>query len=158
MSERTSCHRVKVQFGDCDPAQIAYYPNLVAWVDHSTHHMFEVAGVPVRGLQQDRGLQVPVVELSVKFFGPAVWGDQIDIESRIARWGSSSFEVAHRLLNATTGVCIADANETRVCVKIDPSAPKKLAGHRIPDDVKAALGSVAEQGQRSPPPVEPSCG
>jgi 4-hydroxybenzoyl-CoA thioesterase len=158
MPERASHHRVRVEFGDCDPAQIAYYPNLVAWVDRSTHHMFEAAGVPVRGLQLTRGLQVPVVGLNVKFFGPAVWGDEIDIKSRIARWGSSSFEVVHHLINAETGARIADASETRVCVKVDPSEPKNLAGHRIPDDVKAAFGPIADSQQRPTfsPPTEPN--
>jgi 4-hydroxybenzoyl-CoA thioesterase len=84
MPARSNLRRIKVEFGDCDPAQIAYYPNLVTWIDHSTHHLFESAGFPARDLLVGRGIQVPVVGLNVRFLTPAIWGDEIDIESHIA--------------------------------------------------------------------------
>jgi 4-hydroxybenzoyl-CoA thioesterase len=139
MHARASRRRFKVEFGDCDPAQIAYYPNLVAWVDHSTHHLFEAAGFPVRDLQARRGIQVPVVGLNVSFLSPATWGDEIVIDSQIARWGSKSFDVHHRITNAGTGDAVAEATETRVCVKLDPSQPKKILGQVIPEDLRAAF-------------------
>jgi 4-hydroxybenzoyl-CoA thioesterase len=142
MPARTSRRRVRVEFGDCDPAQIAYYPNLVAWVDHSTHHLFESAGFPVRDLQASRDIQVPVVGLNVRFLSPATWGDEIDIDSHIARWGAKSFDVQHRITHVATGDTVAEATETRVCVKLDPKQPKKILGQVIPDDLRAAFEQV----------------
>jgi 4-hydroxybenzoyl-CoA thioesterase len=139
MSARANRRRIRVEFGDCDPAQIAYYPNLVAWVDHSTHHLFESAGFPLRDLQVSRGIQVPVVGLNVRFLTPAVWGDEIDIESHIARWGSKSFDVHHRISNVATSDAVAEATETRVCVKLDPKHPKQILGQVIPDDLRAGF-------------------
>jgi 4-hydroxybenzoyl-CoA thioesterase len=139
MPARASYRRIKVEFGDCDPAQIAYYPNLVAWVDHSTHHLFESAGFSVRDLQISRGIQVPVVGLNVRFLTPAIWGDEINIESRIARWGSKSFDVHHRITNVATSDAVAEATETRVCVKLDPKHPKQILGLVIPDDLRMAF-------------------
>jgi 4-hydroxybenzoyl-CoA thioesterase len=74
MPAQASRRRVKVEFGDCDPAQIAYYPNLIVWVDHSTHHLFEAAGFPLRGLQAGRGIQVPVVGLKRQVSQPGNLG------------------------------------------------------------------------------------
>lgn len=139
MPTRISRRRVKVEFGDCDPAQIAYYPNLVAWIDHSTHHLFESVGFPVRDLQASRGIQVPVVGLNVKFHSPATWGDEIDIDSHIVRWGSKSFDVQHLITDVATGEAVAEATETRVCVKLDPNRPKKLVGQVVPDDMRLAF-------------------
>jgi 4-hydroxybenzoyl-CoA thioesterase len=139
MPGQANRRRVRVEFGDCDPAQIAYYPNLVAWVDHSTHHLFEAAGFPLRDLQARRGIQVPVVGLNVRFLSPATWGDEIDIDSQVARWGSKSFDVHHRITNAGTGDAVAEATETRVCVKRDPDQPKNILGEVIPNDIRAAL-------------------
>ena len=136
MPGRVSRRRVKVEFGDCDSAQIAYYPNLIAWVDHSTHHLFESAGFPVRDLQVSRGIQVPVVGLNVRFLSPATWGDEIDIDSHIARWGSKSFDVQHRITNVAAGDAVAEATETRVCVKLDREHPKQIVGLVIPDDLR----------------------
>jgi acyl-CoA thioesterase FadM len=42
-------YRQRVEFGDCDPAQVAYYPNFFLWLDRSTHALFETAGVPMQG-------------------------------------------------------------------------------------------------------------
>jgi 4-hydroxybenzoyl-CoA thioesterase len=139
MPTQASRRRVKVEFGDCDPAQIAYYPNLIAWVDHSTHHLFEAAGFPLRDLQASRGIQVPVVGLNVRFLSPATWGDEIDINSHIVRWGSKSFDVHHRITNVATGDPVAEATETRVCVTLDPEHPKKILGQVIPDDLRAGF-------------------
>ena len=38
---------VTVEFGDCDPAQIVYYPNFFRWMDAASRHYFAAAGVPL---------------------------------------------------------------------------------------------------------------
>lgn len=143
MPAQTNRRRFRVEFGDCDPARIAYYPNLITWVDHSTHHLFEAAGFPLRDLQASRGIQVPVVGLNVRFLSPATWGDEIDIDSHIVRWGSKSFDVQHRITDVATGDAVAEATETRVCVKLDPEHPKNILGQVIPDDLRAAFDPAA---------------
>jgi len=142
MHGRANNRRVRIEFGDCDPAKIAYYPNFVVWVDESTHHLFESVGFIVHDLQENRGLQIPVVDLNMKFFYPAGWGDEIHIESKIDRWGTKSFNVKHRITNARSGELVAEARETRVCVKIDPDHPKELQGLPVPSDIRAAFGGM----------------
>jgi 4-hydroxybenzoyl-CoA thioesterase len=39
---------VQIQWGDCDPANIVYYPRYFAMFDDSTSIMFEAAGEVVR--------------------------------------------------------------------------------------------------------------
>jgi 4-hydroxybenzoyl-CoA thioesterase len=82
---------------------------------------------------------MPIVGLNVRFISPAAWGDEIDIDSHIARWGSKSFDVHHRITNVATGDAVAEATETRVCVKLDPEHPKKILGQVIPDDLRSAF-------------------
>ena len=38
--------RFTVEFGDCDPAQIVFYPNFFRWMDAASLHFFAPAGVP----------------------------------------------------------------------------------------------------------------
>lgn len=75
MSGRTNRRRIPIEFGNCDPAQIVYDPNDVVWIDRSTHHLFESVGMPPRDLRSRLGLQMPLVDLNVKFLGPG-WGDE----------------------------------------------------------------------------------
>ena len=37
---------VKIEWGDCDPAGIVFYPRYFAFFDASTHALFEAAGLP----------------------------------------------------------------------------------------------------------------
>lgn len=35
-----------VQFGDCDPARIVWFPNFFRWIDAASRHFFAECGVP----------------------------------------------------------------------------------------------------------------
>jgi 4-hydroxybenzoyl-CoA thioesterase len=129
-----------IEFGDCDPARIVYYPNYFRWFDQGTHHLFAAAGFALPQLAADRGLSIPLVGAHADFTGPAAWGDRIVVESRVARWGSRAFDIAHVVTHADTGVAIATGGETRVCVALDPADPKGIRGVPMPDDIRAALG------------------
>ena len=37
--------RVGVQFGDCDPAGIVFFPNFSRWMDAASHHFFVGCGL-----------------------------------------------------------------------------------------------------------------
>ena len=131
---------ITIEFGDCDPARIVYYPNYFRWFDQGTHHLFAAAGFALAPLAETRGLTIPLVGAKADFRGPASWGDTIAVVSRITRWGTRAFDVAHTVTQAGTGAPVAEGSETRVCVALDPADPKGIRGVAIPDDIKAALG------------------
>lgn len=131
-----------VEFGDCDPAQIAYYPNYFQWFDRSTQKLFAAAGLPLRDLVTRTGVTIPIVGVRSDFTSPATWGDELSIDSGIARWGTSSFDISHRVVNTVTGVLIAEATETHVCIRFDPDNPKALKAVPIPVELKTALGAA----------------
>ncbi len=43
---KTTVYEVKVQFGDCDPAGIVFFPNFSKWMDAASLHFFMENGVP----------------------------------------------------------------------------------------------------------------
>ena len=46
---------IHIEFGDCDPAGIVYYPRYFAFFDAATFALFERAGIPKRTLIKDYG-------------------------------------------------------------------------------------------------------
>ena len=40
--------RIRVEFGDCDPAQIVFFANYFRWFDQCTTALFRAAGLPLR--------------------------------------------------------------------------------------------------------------
>ena len=89
---------VQIQWGDCDPANIVYYPRYFAMFDNSTSIMFEAAGFSKQDIIHKYGLVgIPMVDTRAKFHIPSTHGDWIRIESRIESFKRSSFEVIHNV-------------------------------------------------------------
>ena len=75
---------VQIQWGDCDPANIVYYPRYFAMFDNSTSVMFEAAGFSKQDIIRKYGLVgIPMVDTRAKFHIASTHGDWITIESRV---------------------------------------------------------------------------
>lgn len=127
---------VQIQWGDCDPANIVYYPRYFAMFDDSTSTLFEVAGFPKQDLVRKYGLVgIPMVDTRAKFYIPSTYGDWVTIETRIESIKRSSFEVKH---NVYKGEALAlEGFETRVLVGRDPDNPDKLKSAPFPAEMVA---------------------
>jgi 4-hydroxybenzoyl-CoA thioesterase len=63
---------VQIQWGDCDPANIVYYPRYFAMFDDSTSIMFEAAGFSKQDIIHKYGLVgIPMVDTRAKFHIPS---------------------------------------------------------------------------------------
>jgi 4-hydroxybenzoyl-CoA thioesterase len=127
---------VQIQWGDCDPANIVYYPRYFEMFDDSTSIMFEAAGFSKQNLVRQYGLVgIPMVDTRAKFLIPSTHGDWIAIESRVEAWRRSSFDVRHDVFK---GDALAiEAFETRVLVGRHPDDPDKLKSAPIPPEIVA---------------------
>ena len=122
---------VQIQWGDCDPANIVYYPRYFAMFDDSTSIMFEAAGFSKQDIIHKYGLVgIPMVDTRAKFHIPSTHGDWIRIESRIESFKRSSFEVTHKVFKKDA--LAIEAWETRVLVGKHPDAPDKLKSAPMP--------------------------
>jgi 4-hydroxybenzoyl-CoA thioesterase len=138
----TFIHRrpVRIEWGDCDPAQIVFYPRYFAMFDGATQELFRAAlGVPKIEWVKTYGIiGIPMVDTRAKFIVPSRYGDDIVIESRVSRFGGSSFDIEHRVMRGT--VLAIEGFETRVWAGADPDKPGAIKGAKIPAEVKAAFG------------------
>ena len=88
---------IVVDFADCDPARIVFYPRYFDWFDRATERMFRSRGLPWAQMFPDyRMAGVALVDASASFRGPSRFGDQIVIESWVGEWRSKVFVVEHR--------------------------------------------------------------
>lgn len=125
---------LRIEWGDCDPAGIVFYPRYFAMFDASTHELFRAAGLPKPEMLATYGIVgVPMVDTRARFLVPSRFGDEVTIESRAPRWGRSSFDVEHRLLK--DGTLAVEAFETRVWVGRHPEDPAGIKAQPIPPEV-----------------------
>jgi 4-hydroxybenzoyl-CoA thioesterase len=126
---------IRVQWGECDSARIVFFPNYFIWFDESTAALFEKAGMWRRMVVEAAGVGTPVVEARASFMIPASYGDELEIESFVERWGVKSFTVKHRVYK--DGRLAAEGHEVRIWGARHPEDERRLKALPIPEELKA---------------------
>ena len=129
----TNRRTIHIEWGDCDPAGIVYYPRFFEWFDECTAALFESAGLKKWELVRDRGIVIPMVDTRARFVLPSKFGDDVVVESTFARFGRSSFDVHHRMFKGSE--LAAECFETRVWTRMEPHCAMKMKSEAIPPDV-----------------------
>jgi 4-hydroxybenzoyl-CoA thioesterase len=124
-----------VQWGDCDPAGIIYYPTYYRWMDNATWAMFAQAGYTAARMRAEL-VSLPLVNAECSFERSPTFGDACEVRSHIARWGGKSFTAAHAIV-AADGSALAKGSETRVWCRYESGPGSPLRGEVIPDALKA---------------------
>ena len=125
---------VRIEWGDCDPAGIIFYPRYFALFDACTSALIERA----LGMTKHDYLKAydfsghPLVNAHSRFIIPTRFGDDVTIETTIAELRRSSFDVRHRLLKH--GALAVEGFETRVWVQGD-AVNGKMRSAPIPQEV-----------------------
>jgi 4-hydroxybenzoyl-CoA thioesterase len=107
---------VRIEWGDCDPAGIVFYPRYFAMFDSSAGALIERA-LGMRKYEAQRTFDFagfPIVSTRAKFLIANRYGDDLVIETEVGEVRRSSFDIVHRLLK--NGELSVDASETRVWV------------------------------------------
>ena len=131
---------VRIEWGDCDPAAIVFYPRYLAFFDANTAYLFEAAGLPKMEMIKTYDIVgMPLVDVQAKFFIPSRFGDRITVESHIAEWKRSSFIVEHRILRE--GKLAVQGQESRVWAGKDPEKPGGIKVRPIPQEVIDRFGA-----------------
>lgn len=132
----TNTRTVKIEWGDCDPAGIVFYPRYFEIFDASTTALFEHAlgMAKYQFLKKYRFGGYPMVDTRARFLKPTRFGDLVEIATGIS-FGTASFKIEHRLTKG--GELAVEASETRVWVTQDADDPIRIKAHPIPREVIA---------------------
>ena len=129
---------VSIEWGDCDPAGIVFYPRYFAMFDASTANLFEAAGFKkAEMLKRFEAVGFPMVDTRAKFSIPSVYGDEVVIESMVTEFRNSSFDVHHRLLKGDK--LAVEGFETRVWTVRDSENPERIKSAPLPREIIDAL-------------------
>lgn len=85
-------HQIRVSWGDCDPARIAYTANIPAWALEAINGWWEahLEGDGWYQMELDRGFGTPFVHLEMDFRSPVTPRHRLICEVRPVRLGESS--------------------------------------------------------------------
>jgi 4-hydroxybenzoyl-CoA thioesterase len=136
----TNRKTIHIEWGDCDPAGIVYYPRYFAFFDNCTAALFEAAGLPKHQMLKAYGIVgIPMVDTRARFLASSRFGDDVIVESSIGEWRRSSFDVQHKLYRGST--LAVECSETRVWAARAATDSDAIKGRPVPADVIARFGS-----------------
>jgi 4-hydroxybenzoyl-CoA thioesterase len=135
---REHAYPVNVQFGDCDPAGIVFFPNFNRWMDEASLAFFMACGIPPwRELVKARGIiGTPLLEIHTRFLQPATYGETITIHTTVEHWAAKTFRQRHVVRRGDTVLC--EGTEVRAFCIRDPGPPERLRAIPVPEDIRAA--------------------
>jgi 4-hydroxybenzoyl-CoA thioesterase len=134
---KTHVYSVNVQFGDCDPAGIVFFPNFSRWMDEASLAFFMACGVPPwRELVKTRGIiGTPLLEINTQFKRPATYGETIEIHTTVEEWSAKTFRHRHVVKRGDTLLC--EGTEVRAFCIRDPENADGIKAIAVPEDIRA---------------------
>ncbi|HTQ86250.1 MAG TPA: acyl-CoA thioesterase [Candidatus Solibacter sp.] len=130
---------IMMEWGDCDPAGIVYFPRYLQYGDSCTHALFERVGLPKPRMQEKYGIVgIPIVDAHARFLIPSSYSETLSVESSITEWGRSSFSVVHRFLRGKE--LAVEITEKRVWSARAADGSGRLESKEVPAEVKEKFG------------------
>lgn len=134
---------IRVEWGDCDPAGIVYYPNFFHWCDVATWNFFAACGLPLAELQKRYGsVGFPLLEVGATFHVPSRPQEVLTIATTLGALRRKTLELRHAF--SRDGVALLAARELRVWAQADATRPNGLRAATIPAEIMRGLTAPAD--------------
>ena len=145
-TQKIITHTVRVEFGDCDPAGIVWFPNFFRWIDAASRNFFTECGVP-RWAEYELTtgiLGTPIVDTQCKFLKTATYGDTLQVRCGITEWRDKSF-VQHYAIVRTRADggedIILECDEVRIFAMRRDDGKNGIRAVAVPADIRALVGN-----------------
>ena len=137
---RPFVHGIRVRWGDCDPANIAYTGRIPAWALEAIEAWWERhTGLDWYRINLDRNIGTPFVHMAMDFRSPVTPRHLLECEVTLKKLGNRSITHAVRAFQA--GVLCFEGEFVAVFVDAAEMKPRPL-----PDDLLAAITGLASKG------------
>jgi acyl-CoA thioester hydrolase len=128
-------HTLRIRYAECDMQGIVFNAHYLAYCDDAFGAWVEnVMPKAMDYVGNDGTFDVMVKKAVVTWHGAVRFGETLDLDCAVSRWGRSSFDI--RFTGSVAGADRFDVVVTYVNVKPGSHKPAPVT-----DDVKAALGT-----------------
>lgn len=145
---KTTLYTVRVEFGDCDPAGIVWFPNFFRWIDAASRDFFAQCGVP-RWEETARTIGVigtPLVDTHARFLKTASYGDTLQLHTSVKEWREKSFVQTYSIQRAAKDAAqpadvIMECEEVRIFAARREDGSNGIRAVPIPESIHALCAS-----------------
>lgn len=134
----------RLNFGDCDPSGIAYFPSYLNIMVGVYEEFFRAIGFPWPELINERKVGLPTITLDLTFKSPGFHGDMMDFTVRVMRVGISSVDLEHEVKVGERLLWTAKQRLVATSLETHKACP-------WPDDMRVALNKHLEMNDAHDP-------
>jgi acyl-CoA thioester hydrolase len=131
-------HRLRVRWSECDLQGVVFYPQYLAYLDHTVTELWREAVGPYTEMIPTHGVDMVVAEASMRYRGSARFDDELEISASLTRLGETSITTTFKIERLPDGELLTDAELRHVFVD-----PQSFAKREMPAGVRASLERYA---------------
>ena len=127
-------HPVRIRYGECDMQKVVFNANYLAYIDDATDTWMR----QVLGPFEETGFDFMVKKITLEWQSAARFGEVLDLDVLVTRWGSASFDVG---VVGTVG----DRPVVTATLVYVSMVPGELRTRPVPPRVRAALEASSQR-------------
>lgn len=113
--------KVRVRYSETDMMGYCYYGNYATYFEVARVESIRQLGFSYRKMEDD-GIALPVLELSIKYYKPAFYDDELTIETTITELPQARIHFTYKTYN-TEGVLLNQAKTSLVFINKETMKP-----------------------------------
>ena len=131
-------HRLRVRWSECDLQGVVFYPQYLAYLDHTVTELWREAVGPYTEMISEHGVDMVVAEAAMRYRDSARFDDELEVAATVTRLGSTSITTAFRIERLSDAVLLTEGDLRHVFVD-----PHDFAKREMPTRVRAGLERFA---------------
>ena len=97
----------RVRFYDTDEMGVAHHANYFRWFENGRVEFLRAIGITL-GEMVDDGILFPIVEVSAKYFHPAKFDDEIEIETTGVNMTKAKWDFSYKVRRVSDGEILVE--------------------------------------------------
>jgi len=123
---------IRIYYEDTDSGGVVYHSNYLKYMERARTEWLRDFKVDQKALKDNLNLMFVVHEIDIKFIRPAVFNDEIEVQTKLEKLGSVKIELEQKIFRSSELLI-----ESRVVVASVNSISMKPM--RIPNEIKLLM-------------------
>lgn len=133
-------HKLRVRYAETDQMGVVYHARYLDWLEIGRTEMLREQGMEYRTLEEQYGLLLPVVDVSIQYLKPARYDDEIVVSTRIENFSNVRLACSYEIRRQPEGELLVTAATRHVWVNRQ-WRPSRI--DRVSPELYALLGRAA---------------
>ncbi|MDF2937996.1 MAG: thioesterase [Paenibacillaceae bacterium] len=109
-------HKLRVRYAETDQMGVVYHARYLDWLEIGRTEMLREQGMEYRTLEEEYGLLLPVVDVSIQYLKPAHYDDEVLVTTSINGFSNVRLECSYEIRRVQDNALLVTAATKHVWV------------------------------------------